>query len=262
MQRYFIYLSYDGTAYHGWQIQPNGVSIQECLNRALNTILNEGISVTGAGRTDTGVHARLMVAHFDTENEINCERFADKLNRVLPPDIAINKIEKVRNDAHARFSAISRTYKYYISTSKYPFGRNYQWNLRFAPNIELMNKAAELLLECTDFTSFCKLHSDNKTNICHISVAHWEQLDDNRLVFTIQADRFLRNMVRAIVGTLVDVGRNKISIEDFRRIIFEKDRCKAGSSAPAEGLFLYNIAYDEDIKEAETKAGTSNKKAE
>lgn len=262
MQRYFIYLSYDGTAYHGWQIQPNGVSIQECLNRALNTILSEGISVTGAGRTDTGVHARLMVAHFDTENEINCERFSDKLNRILPPDIAINKVEKVRNDAHARFSAISRTYKYYISTSKDPFGRNYQWNLRFTPNIELMNKAAELLLECTDFTSFCKLHSDNKTNICHISVARWEQLSDNQLVFTIQADRFLRNMVRAIVGTLVDVGRSKISIEDFRRIIFEKDRCKAGSSAPAEGLFLYDIAYDKDITEPETKADTFNKKTE
>lgn len=262
MQRYFIYLSYDGTAYHGWQIQPNGVSIQECLNRALNTILSEGISVTGAGRTDTGVHARLMVAHFDTENEINCERFSDKLNRILPPDIAIYKIEKVRNDAHARFSAISRTYKYYISTSKYPFGRNYQWSLRFTPDIEIMNKAAELLFECSDFTSFCKLHSDNKTNICHISVAHWEQLDNNRLVFTIQADRFLRNMVRAIVGTLVDVGRNKITIEEFRRIIFEKDRCKAGSSAPAEGLFLYDIAYADNITETDTKAETSNKQTE
>lgn len=247
MQRYFIYLCYDGSAYHGWQIQPNGISVQQCINKAVNLLLREGISVMGAGRTDTGVHAHLMIAHFDTETEIECNAFADRLNKILPPDIAIYKVVKVNNGAHARFSPISRTYKYYVSTSKNPFERNYQWYLHFMPDIKLMNKAAELLLECNDFTSFCKLHSDNKTNICHISVAHWEKAEDNKLIFTIKADRFLRNMVRAIVGTLVDVGRCKITIDDFRRIIFEKDRCKAGSSAPAEGLFLYDIEYPAEI---------------
>jgi tRNA pseudouridine38-40 synthase len=247
VQRYFIYLSYDGSNYHGWQIQPNGTSVQQCLNEAIRTLLREDISVTGAGRTDTGVHAKVMIAHFDTEKVFDCYKLADKMNRLLPQDIAVYKIVKVRNDVHARFSAISRTYKYYISTQKNPFRRNYQWFMHFEPDIELMNRAAEMLLQCTDFTSFCKLHSDNKTNICHVSIARWEQQEDGTLIFTIKADRFLRNMVRAVVGTLIDVGRGKISIEDFRRIIFEKDRCKAGSSAPAEGLFLYDISYPDDI---------------
>lgn len=253
MQRYFLYLSYDGTAYHGWQVQPNGISVQQCLNKAINTFLQEGISVTGAGRTDTGVHAHLMVAHFDTETEIDCAGFADRMNRILPSDIAINKVVKVNNEAHARFSATTRTYKYYITTQKNPFGRNYQWFLHYIPDIQRMNEAAKLLLDCKDFTSFCKLHSDNKTNICHITLAQWEKLDDGRLVFTIKADRFLRNMVRAIVGTLIDVGRNKITIDDFRRIIFEKDRCKAGTSAPAEGLFLYDITYPDNITLLDSK---------
>lgn len=253
VQRYFIYLSYDGSAYHGWQIQPNGISVQQCINKAVNILLQEGISVMGAGRTDTGVHAHLMVAHFDTETEIECSTFTDRLNKILPPDIAIYKVVKVNNGAHARFSPISRTYKYYISTSKDPFNRNYQWYLHFMPDVELMNKAADLLMDCNDFTSFCKLHSDNKTNICQISLAHWEMIEDNKLVFTIKADRFLRNMVRAIVGTLIDVGRNKITIDDFKRIIFDKDRCKAGSSAPAEGLFLYDIEYPDKITDLDAE---------
>lgn len=249
MQRYFIYLSYDGTNYHGWQIQPNGISVQQCLNEAISTLLQEDISVVGAGRTDTGVHAQMMVAHFDTDNNFCENELTDKLNRMLPRDIAIDSIVKVRSDVHARFSAVSRTYKYYVTTRKPVFGRNYQYALHYKPDMKLMNEAAAMLLECSDFTSFCKLHSDNKTNICHVSIAQWDTIDGDRMVFTIRADRFLRNMVRAVVGTLIDVGRKKISIADFRRIIFEKDRCKAGSSAPAEGLFLYDIAYPDDITE-------------
>ena len=243
MQRYFVYLAYNGKNYRGWQIQPNGISIQACLENAFGTLLRKPTSVTGAGRTDSGVHAKQMVAHFDSEDEdLDTDFFVRKLNRLLPEDIAIFNLKKVAPNAHARFDAVSRTYEYYLSDQKNPFSKDYVWEIHFRPDIEKMNEACRILYEYTDFTSFSKLHTDVKTNNCKIMRAEWE----NRagiLIFTIQADRFLRNMVRAIVGTLIEVGRGKISGEQFREIIEQKDRCKAGSSVPAHGLFLTNIDY-------------------
>ncbi|MCL1942577.1 MAG: tRNA pseudouridine(38-40) synthase TruA [Candidatus Azobacteroides sp.] len=243
MQRYFIYLAYDGTHYCGWQIQPNGPSIQACLEGALSMLLREKTTVTGAGRTDSGVHAKLMVAHFDSEkNDLDSDFFADKFNRLLPKDIAIFRLKKVQPDAHARFDAASRTYTYYITNKKDPFNRNYIWRIHDALGIEKMNKAAEVLFDYSDFTSFSKLHTDVKTNNCKIMKAEW-QLKDDIYTFTIQADRFLRNMVRAIVGTMIEAGKAKITIEEFRTVIEQKNRCKAGISVPACGLFLTGIDY-------------------
>lgn len=247
MQRFFIYIAYDGTIYHGWQKQPNATSVQQCLTNALNIVLRSDIPLVGAGRTDTGVHARVMVVHFDFEGPIDCIATTERLNRLLPPDISVYKIIEVRNDVHARFNPLSRTYKYYITTAKTPFNRNYHWHIYFTPDFEAMNLAAGLLLKHTDFTSFSRLHNNAKTNFCHISQAEWTKTDKNEWVFTIKADRFLRNMVRAIVGTLLDVGRGKLGVDDFRNIILQKDRCKAGSSAPAKGLFLYDIEYPDNI---------------
>ena len=247
MQRYFIYLSYDGAAYHGWQIQPNGLSVQECLMRALSTLLSREVDVVGAGRTDAGVHASLMVAHFDADAPLDSVLLADKLNRLLPPDIAIHRICPVRPEAHARFDATSRTYHYYVTTAKTPFLRPYRCRLFRTPDFDRMNEAAATLSDYTDFTSFSKLHTDVKTNNCRIMHAAWTQVDDVTWVFTIRADRFLRNMVRAIVGTLLDVGRGKLTVGDFRRIIEQKDRCRAGTSAPAEGLFLADITYPDRL---------------
>ena len=248
MQRYFIYLAYDGTNYHGWQIQPNGISVQECLMKALATVLRNETEIVGAGRTDTGVHASRMVAHFDQENEIpDTALLTDKLNRLLPPDISIYGIRRVREDAHARFDAIARTYTYYITTCKYPFNRQYRYRLYHTPDVTGMNEAARTLLEYADFTSFSKLHTDVKTNMCNVTHAAWTQENENTWVFTIRADRFLRNMVRAIVGTLLDVGRGKLTVEGFRRIIEQQDRGKAGTSAPAHALFLTNVEYPERI---------------
>lgn len=246
--RYFIYLAYDGTRYHGWQIQPNGNSIQEELMKALSTILRRPVDVTGAGRTDAGVHAGLMAAHFDTAEELDTDWLTDKLNRILPPDIAIDRAVRVRDDAHARFDATYRTYKYYVTTRKTPFGRDYTCRLTGRqPDFALMNKAARTLFDYTDFTSFSKLHTDVKTNNCRIMHARWEQTGDAEWVFTIQADRFLRNMVRAIVGTLFEVGRGKLSVEGFRRVIESKDRGRAGTSAPGHALFLTDVGYPADI---------------
>ena len=246
--RYFIYLAYDGTRYHGWQIQPNGNSIQEELMKALSTILRRPMDVTGAGRTDAGVHARLMAAHFDTAEELDTDWLTDKLNRILPPDIAIDRAVRVRDDAHARFDATYRTYKYYVTTRKTPFGRDYTCRLTGRqPDFALMNEAARTLFDYTDFTSFSKLHTDVKTNNCRIMHACWEQTGDAEWVFTIQADRFLRNMVRAIVGTLFEVGREKLSVEGFRRVIESKDRGRAGTSAPGHALFLTDVGYPADI---------------
>ena len=191
MQRYFIYLAYDGTNYHGWQIQPNGISVQECLMKALSTFLRREIEVIGAGRTDAGVHASLMVAHFDFDEPLDEISVADKLNRLLPPDISIYRVCRVRPDAHARFDATARTYKYYVTTSKYPFNRQYRWRVYNQLDYALMNEAARTLFEYTDFTSFSKLHTDVKTNICHITHAEWTQEDDATWVFTIRADRTL-----------------------------------------------------------------------
>ena len=244
--RYFIYLSYDGARYHGWQIQPNGISVQEVLNKALSTLLREPIEVTGAGRTDAGVNASLMVAHFDCQQTTDNGQLNYRLNKFLPPDIVIHKIQQVKDDAHARFSATSRTYHYYIITEKSPF-EPYAYRFPQPLAFDRMNEAAQTLFDYIDFTSFSKLHTDVKTNNCRIITARWEQLSPIKWQFTITADRFLRNMVRAIVGTLLDVGRGVLTIEQFREIIEKKDRCSAGTSAPGNALFLADVTYPEEI---------------
>ena len=249
MFRYFIYLAYDGTNYHGWQIQPNGSSVQETLMKALHTFLrDEAIEVVGAGRTDAGVHARLMVAHFDWQEPIADLAFlAEKLNRLLPKDIAVYRIVPVRPDAHARFDAISRTYKYYVTTRKDPFNYELVYKIPGKLDFEAMNKACSVLFDYIDFTSFSKLHTDVKTNNCRIMHAAWTQVDDVTWVFTIQADRFLRNMVRAIVGTLLEVGRGKLTVDGFRQVIEAKDRGRAGTSAPGHALYLVDVTYPEEL---------------
>ncbi len=222
MQRYFLQLSYNGTNYHGWQVQPNAASVQEELEKALSTILREDISVVGAGRTDTGVHALFYMLHFDSANDnLKNEKLVHRLNRFLPDDIAVQQLFHVKPDAHARYSAISRTYKYFISTVKNPFETfgSYQFTQKL--DVDKMNEAAKVLFEFSDFTSFARLHSDVKTNNCKIMQAEWIQ-NDTQLIFTIKADRFLRNMVRAIVGTLIEVGKGKLSAADFRKIIEAK----------------------------------------
>lgn len=246
-KRYFIYFSYKGTAYHGWQIQPNSVSVQEVLSQALSTILRTETELTGAGRTDTGVHAKLMIAHFDCESSLPTQvDLGEKLNSILPKDIAVYKIREVHSDAHARFDALSRRYEYHVITRKNVFKNELATKENIRLDFEAMNLAATTLKEYRDFTSFSKLHTDAKTNNCVISHAEWTQQDDE-WVFTIQADRFLRNMVRAIVGTLFEVGRHKMSVEEFRTVIEEKNRCKAGTSVPAHGLYLVDIQYPENI---------------
>ena len=244
MNRYQMQLSYKGTRFFGWQRQPKAISVQEEIEKALSTILREEIAVVGAGRTDTGVHASFYVLQFDVSVEIqDTEKLVYNLNRFLPDDIAIQKINGVNNDFHARFSAISRTYKYYISTVKDPFTNETSYQFTVPIDMEKMNEAAKAMFEYTDFTSFAKLHTDVKTNNCKIFQAEWERRG-NQLVFTIKADRFLRNMVRAIVGTLLEVGKGKITIDDFRKIIESKNRGAAGTSAPPQGLFLVDIGYN------------------
>lgn len=241
--RYFIQLSYDGTGYHGWQIQKNARSVQEEVEKALSVIAREPIEVVGAGRTDTGVHASFYIAHFDCSRQgMDDENMLFKLNCLLPFDIAIQKIFTVRDDAHARFDATYREYKYYLSTIKDPF--TFAWAEKESRdlNVSLMNEAAQMLFEITDFTSFSKLGSDVKTNNCKVFRADWE-VAGNQLVFTIRADRFLRNMVRAIVGTLLEVGLRKITLADFKLVIEKKDRSGAGASVAAKGLFLVDIGY-------------------
>lgn len=241
--RYFLLLSYDGRNYHGWQTQPGDVSVQETIERALSTLLRVPTPIVGAGRTDAGVHAKSMAAHFDVEAEVDVAQLTDKLNRLLPADIAIHAIRPVREDAHARFDACSRTYEYHVITAKELFCRDYAMRLFHEPDFEAMNAAAERLYAYTDFTSFSKVHTDVKTHNCRITRAAWTQREDHHWVFTITADRFLRNMVRAIVGTLLEVGRGKMSVEEFCRVIERKDRCSAGTSVPAQGLFLVNVDY-------------------
>ena len=249
IMRYFITFSYDGTRYHGWQIQPNGVSVQERLQQALSTLLREDISVTGAGRTDAGVHARMMVAHFDTKacfeasEGINGCQLSYKLNRLLPFDISVQKVEQVDDEMHARFSAKCRTYHYYIHTVKDPFCRAYSCELHYPLDFKMMNKAAAMLLEYEDFGAFCKAHADVKTTLCQVTVAEWHQTSDTTWYFEISANRFLRNMVRAVVGTLIDVGRGRLSLEDFRKVVEGKQRTEAGESMPANALFLEKIEY-------------------
>lgn len=242
--RYFIHLAYDGTRYHGWQIQPNGISVEGEIELRLSTLLRQPIDIVGAGRTDAGVHARHMVAHFDFEDGCDTKQLCYRLNRMMPPDICIYKIEKVADDLHARFSATSRTYHYYISTKRNPFNRQYTWLCHYDLDFELMNQAAEILLEYKDFGSFCKSHTDVKTTLCNIIEAKWIKDDDEGCYyFRIKANRFLRNMVRAVVGTLVEIGRHRLSLDDFRNVIEGKKRTMAGESMPANALFLERIEY-------------------
>ena len=240
--RYFIELSYNGKKYHGWQIQPDVISIQEKLNFTVSTVLQEKIEVVGAGRTDTGVHAAQMFAHFDTKNELKGD-ITYKLNSLLPHDIIVHEVFSVDTEKHARFNAISRSYEYKIWLGRNPFLLDFSWQLHSQNlNVDLMNAAAKLLLEYTDFQTFSKVKTDVHTYNCDITEAIWKQ-NGKELVFHITANRFLRNMVRAIVGTLVDVGLGKITKDDCRKIIESKNRSNAGLSVPAKGLFLTNINY-------------------
>jgi tRNA pseudouridine38-40 synthase len=247
-QRYFIELSYDGTHYHGWQIQQNAVSVQEILNKSLSTVLRQPVEALGCGRTDTGVHAREFFAHFDIEAIHQTPLATDKnnllrsINSILPKDIAIKRIFPVAAHAHARFDATLRTYEYHIHFNKDPFKQGYSWELRDQPDLSLMNKAAGVIMEYTDFSCFSKSNTQVKTNLCKITKAGWTETDGG-IVFTIAADRFLRNMVRAIVGTLLMVGKHEIEPNTVHDIIESKNRSNAGTSVPACGLYLTQIKY-------------------
>ena len=244
MKRYFIHLAYNGANYCGWQIQPQSPSVQAELERCLSLKLGLPVSITGCGRTDTGVHARSYYAHFDLEEPINdCDELTLRLNAFLPPDIVVYRIFEVPSDLHARFDAKSRTYHYQITQTKNPFHQNDAYAFYGPLDLSIMQKAANLLKEYTDFTSFSKLHTQVKTNNCKIMEAQWFD-QDGLLVFRIKADRFLRNMVRAIVGTLLEVGRGRMTLEEFRAVIEQKNRCSAGESVPAQGLFLEAVDYD------------------
>jgi tRNA pseudouridine38-40 synthase len=246
MPRYFIDISFDGTAYHGWQRQKNGLSIQQVLEEKFSSKLHENIEITGCGRTDTGVHARQYIAHFDYTKTIAVEDFSFNMNRFLPHDISLNKIFPVIPEAHARFSAIERTYKYYIIRKKNPFYRNYHLELTMLLDVHLMNEACVKLLQTSDFTSFSKLHGGQKDNICTLTECFWKENGD-QLIFTISANRFTRNMVRAIVGTMLEIGKQKLSLTEFQQIINSKNRCLAGESVDAKGLFLEKVIYPKDI---------------
>lgn len=243
--RYFIEFSYNGKHYHGWQIQPHSVSVQEVLQKSLSTLLRTPIEVVGAGRTDSGVHAQQMFAHFDSDNFID-NQLVYKLNAFLPKDIVIHNIHRVTDEAHARFDAIKRTYQYHISTKKDAFRYESSMYLNLPLDILKMKEATLTLFNHADFQCFSKSNTDVKTYNCKIYEAFWQQ-EGSHLIFTISADRFLRNMVRAIVGTLLEVGLGKISISDFEKIIESKNRSKAGASVPAHGLFLTRVEYPNKI---------------
>jgi len=240
--RYFIEFAYNGKNYHGWQYQPHSISVQEVLNKALSTLLKQPIDVTGAGRTDTGVHAKQMYAHFDFNKELDSSFWTKKLNAFLPKDIVVYRIIPLHDDAHARFDATSRTYEYHIHTYKDAFDNEVSWYYFHKLDIDKMNEAAKILFEYKDFKCFSKTHTDVRTFNCVMMEANWKQ-NGNKLVFTVAADRFLRNMVRAIVGTLVNVGQDKLTLQEFREIIESRDRNKAGFSVPAHGLYLTKVAY-------------------
>ena len=243
-QRYFIELAYDGTNYHGWQVQPNAVTVQELLDKALTTLLRQPIETTGCGRTDTGVHAKIFFVHLDVNTVDDKQIIIDKrsLNALLPHDIGIKNIIPVHPEAHARFDATLRSYEYHIHFEKNPFLHGYSWLLRDTPNLQLMNQAAAIVMEYTDFSCFSKSNTQVKTNNCKIAKAEWVETE-NGIVFHISADRFLRNMVRAIVGTLLMVGKGEMQPKDIRPIIKSKNRSKAGTSVPACGLYLTEIKY-------------------
>ncbi len=253
--RHFITLAYLGARFHGWQVQPNAPSVQGAVEKALSTLFRTPLSVTGAGRTDAGVNASMMVAHVDLPERVEDDsRLVRSLNSLLGRDIAVRSVHPVHPDAHARFDATSRTYHYYAHTKRNPFVGVLSWLAPAGLDFDMMNRAAETLLHTSDFTSFSKLHTDVKTNICRVSAASWRRVRaEERLpgtpewVFEITADRFLRNMVRAVVGTLVEVGRGKLSLGGFREVIERRDRCAAGTSMPGTPLFLHRITYPYDI---------------
>lgn len=244
--RYFIRLAYKGTNYCGWQVQPNANTVQAELNKALSLLLNEDIETLGCGRTDTGVHAADFFAHFDSAHDIDAPRLVYRLNKFLPHDIGIKEIFRVNDEAHARFSATAREYKYYIDRTKSPFTEGLAWYYYADIDVDLMNEAAAYLLTVDDFKAFSRGDTDVKTTLCNVTYAKWDEVN-GQLVFTIVANRFLRNMVRAVVGTLVDVGRQKITIGEFKQIVESQNRSLAGDSAPAEGLFLNRIDYPKEI---------------
>lgn len=246
--RYFLELRYDGAAYCGWQRQLNQPSVQQTLEGALTTLLREEVALTGAGRTDTGVNASYYVAHFDLASPIaDPAQIVFKLNRLLPADIAVGSLTPVADDAHARFDAREREYRYFIEPRKNPFTRHSSWQYAVPLDVERMNRAAAMLPEERDFTSFAKLNSDNKTNICRVIHAFWSVGERGELCFTIRADRFLRNMVRSVVGTLVDVGRGRYTPEQFREIIRSRDLSRSSGGAPAQGLFLSDVVYPPEV---------------
>ncbi|MST83754.1 tRNA pseudouridine(38-40) synthase TruA [Hallella mizrahii] len=241
--RIFLWLSFDGTAYHGWQIQPNGMSVQEKVQQCLSTLLSQPIAVTGAGRTDAGVHARTMVCHFDIDKELNTDQLCYRLNRILPRDISCGRAEHVSDEMHARFSAKRRTYRYFIHTQRDPFLRHYSVETHWKLDFEMMNEAALWLTTQNDFKAFCKAGADNKTTLCQVTTAQWVSTSPTTWYFEIAANRFLRNMVRAVVGTLFEVGRHRMTLEQFREVVATGTRSDAGESMPAHGLFLWDIEY-------------------
>lgn len=242
LQRYFLEFSYNGARYFGWQIQPNVTSVQQEIQEKLSLLLQKEIEIVGAGRTDTGVHAKQMFAHLDAEKDLTEPNFIKRLNSFLPKDIAIHQIHLVPNNAHARFDATHRTYEYWIHLNKNPFLENLSWYFPKELSVDWMNEAGKILMTYKDFECFSKTHTDVKTFLCHVTQCAWEQRGD-QLIFTIQADRFLRNMVRAIVGTMVDIGTGKISTSHMHEIIQSKNRSKAGFSVPAHGLYLTKVTY-------------------
>ena len=246
MRRFFIEIAYNGLNYHGWQIQSNANSVQAEINKALSTILKQEICVTGAGRTDTGVHAQQLFAHFDAKIELDLDKLTYKINSFLPDDIACKNIFQVHDDAHARFNAVSRTYKYQVSIKKDPFTTQTSHHHSYPLDIGLMNEGAKQLMNHKDFSCFSKSKTDTFTNNCKITEAYWKQ-DGDLLVFTITADRFLRNMVRAIVGTLLEIGQKKTPVSELENIIASKNRSNAGVSVPAKGLSLVNVEYPNTI---------------
>lgn len=243
--RYFLELTYHGKAYHGWQKQPHAISVQEVVETALFTIWQEPVEIVGAGRTDAGVHARQLFAHFDSEKELDGS-LAHKLNSLLPKDVAVLGVYGVKPEAHARFDALSRSYEYHIVKKKDPFVIDTAYYIKKELQVEKMEEAAKILLDYIDFKSFSRSRTDVRTYNCDIHHAYWE-VQQERLIFHIKADRFLRNMVRAIVGTLLQVGLGRMRVEEMHTIIQSKDRSEAGASVPAHGLFLTKIEYPNTI---------------
>ncbi|MFD2999760.1 tRNA pseudouridine(38-40) synthase TruA [Pontibacter toksunensis] len=244
--RYFLEIAYDGTRFHGWQVQPNALSVQEVLDDCLSKVLRQPISSTGSGRTDTGVHASQQFVHFDVEEELDTQQSVYRFNRLLPADVVAKQLYLVPDDAHARFDAFARTYHYHISLVRNPFKRLYAYHHSRPLDVEKMSEAAAVLLKYEDFTTFSKVKGDTKHYRCDMYEAVWRQQGEE-LVFTIRANRFLRGMVRLIVGTLVDVGRGKLTVAQFEQVVASQDRRQSSGAAPAEGLYLAKVEYPETI---------------